>query len=474
MTIHITNSSRMLPSEEEELKATTLSRLESSTSHYSKPNPDLATHKSLPTKSLPLQSQDSHNETHKRKDPLILVGKDHPDFHIQASAALEPEHPSPSLYGSVPLISSKLDSTSSAHIHSPLPQPCSSLSKVNNSKQGEGRAAYKYKTTTTTSTSDHSDFEPEDQVVPSDAPTAASPEARTTPYISSAASVLSASGTLVPPTIGTRSNSNSLRPQISRTITGHTLNDSLFDVDRFKALLKDLATHTETLENLNEQALDSLTEQESCLALLHDNIEKERTSDLERARQGTAQTFKDLVAAAWPELHRSAEYQRQHGQMTPKQAKQLTKIATQLKQSVTTFWGLLDRYQECAQFIADVYQDPDLLDQEDSVQTVRMLRSRHLNNLLASSLCPSEAMQLAAKCKEDQDRMAVITEQFHSILLGFVVLLDEIAKKKPQTQQTSQGSKNGMPSDGGQESLGSKIARLGRSKKQAFKNLIKW
>ncbi|KAG0038852.1 hypothetical protein BGZ82_010648 [Podila clonocystis] len=472
MTIHITNSSRLLPSEEEELKATTLSSFESSTPHYSKPNPDLATRKSLPTKSLPLQSQDSHNETHKRKDPLMLVSKDHPDFHIQASAALEPEHPS--LYGSVPLTSSTLDSTSSAHIHSPPPQPYSSLSKANNSKQGEGGAAYKYKTTTTTSTSDHPDFDPEDQVVPSDAPTAASPEARTTPYISSSASVLSASGTLVPPTIGTRSNSNSLRPQISGTTTGHTLDGPLFDVDRFKALLKALATHTETLENLNEQALDSLTEQESCLALLHDNIEKERTSDLERARQRTAQTFKDLVAAAWPELHISAEYQRQHGQMTPKQAKQLTKIATQLKQSVTTFWDLLDRYQECAQFIADVYQDPDLLEQEDSVQTVWMLRSRHLNNLLASSLCPSEAMQLAAKCKEDQDRMAVITEQFHSILLGFVVLLDEIAKKKLQTQQTSQGTKNGMSSDGGQESLGSKIARLGRSKKQAFKNLIKW
>lgn len=127
-------------------------------------------------------------------------------------------------------------------------------------------------------------------------------------------------------------------------------------MDRFKALLKDLATHTETLENLNEQALDSLTDQENCLALLHDSKEKEISSDLECARQRTAQTFKDLVAAAWPELHRSAEYQRQRGQTTPKQAKQLTKMATQLKQSVTTFWDLLDRYQECAQFIADVYQ----------------------------------------------------------------------------------------------------------------------
>lgn len=115
------------------------------------------------------------------------------------------------------------------------------------------------------------------------------------------------------------------------------------------------------------------------------------------------------------------------------------------------------------------------MEQEDSVGTVRILRSRHLNNLLASSLCPSEAMQLAAKCKEDQDRMAVITEQFHSILLGLVVLLDEIAKKKLQTQQTSKGTKNGMPSDeGGQESLASKIARLGRNKKQAFKVSHPW
>ncbi|KAG0074301.1 tRNA modification GTPase gtpbp3, mitochondrial [Podila epicladia] len=397
-----------------------------------------------------------------------MVSKDHPGLQIQASAALEPEHPS--LLGSVYLTSSTLDSTPSAHIHSPPPQSYSSPPKANNYKLGENEPVYNYKTTTTTSPSEHPDLHPEDQVVPSDAPTITPPESRTTPLISSAVSVLSASGTLVPPTIGTRPNSNALRPEISQTTTGRTLDDSLFDADRFKALLKDLTTHTEILENLNEQALDSLTEQESCLALLHDNIEKERTSDLERARQRTAQTFKDLVAAAWPELHRSAEYQRQHGQMTPKQAKQLTKMATQLKQSVTTFWDLLDRYQECAQLIADVYQDPDLLEQEDSVGTIRILRSRHLNNLLGSSLCSSEAMQLAAKCKEDQDRMAVITEQFHSILLGLVVLLDELAKKKLQTQQTSKGTKNGMPSDeGAQESLGSKIARLGRNKKQAFK-----
>lgn len=124
----------------------------------------------------------------------------------------------------------------------------------------------------------------------------------------------------------------------------------------FKALIKDLASLTETLENLNEQALDALTDQESCLAMLHDTSEKEKTTDLERARQKTAQTFKDIAVAAWPELHRSVEYQRQHGQTTPKQAKQQAKIATLLKQSVTTFWDLLDRYQECAQFIADVYQ----------------------------------------------------------------------------------------------------------------------
>jgi len=108
------------------------------------------------------------------------------------------------------------------------------------------------------------------------------------------------------------------------------------------------------------------------------------------------------------------------------------------------------------------------LEQEDSVRTVRTLRSRHLNNLLASSLCPSEAMLLTAKCKADQDMMAVITEQFHSILLGLVVLLDEIVKKQ-QTQKALKSSENGIPTEGGQESLGSKIARLGRSKKQAFK-----
>ncbi|KAG0098744.1 tRNA modification GTPase gtpbp3, mitochondrial [Podila epicladia] len=472
MTIHITNSSRLPLSQEEGLNTNTLSSLESSTSHYSKPNPDLAFHKSPPAESLHPQPQVCHYETHKGKDTLVMVSKDHPGLQIQASAALEPEHPS--LLGSVYLTSSTLDSTPSAHIHSPPPQSYSSPPKANNYKLGENEPVYNYKTTTTTSPSEHPDLHPEDQVVPSDAPTITPPESRTTPLISSAVSVLSASGTLVPPTIGTRPNSNALRPEISQTTTGRTLDDSLFDADRFKALLKDLTTHTEILENLNEQALDSLTEQESCLALLHDNIEKERTSDLERARQRTAQTFKDLVAAAWPELHRSAEYQRQHGQMTPKQAKQLTKMATQLKQSVTTFWDLLDRYQECAQLIADVYQDPDLLEQEDSVGTIRILRSRHLNNLLGSSLCSSEAMQLAAKCKEDQDRMAVITEQFHSILLGLVVLLDELAKKKLQTQQTSKGTKNGMPSDeGAQESLGSKIARLGRNKKQAFKNLIK-
>ncbi|KAF9312605.1 tRNA modification GTPase gtpbp3, mitochondrial [Podila horticola] len=461
MTAHITGSSRLLPSEEEDLKASTLlSSLESSTPHYSKPNPDPTLHKSLPTP-LPLLPQDCHNETHKGED------KDHPDLQIQASAALETEYSS--LSGSLPLSLS----TSPAHIHSP-PQPYSRPLTTNNFKLGEDGVAHKTTSTITITTSEHPDFDPEDQVVPSDAPTTTASEVKTTTLISSAVSVLSASGTLVPPT-GTRSNSNSLRPHISRTITAHTLDDSLFDVDRFKALLKDLATHTETLENLNEQALDSLTDQENCLALLHDSKEKEISSDLECARQRTAQTFKDLVAAAWPELHRSAEYQRQRGQTTPKQAKQLTKMATQLKQSVTTFWDLLDRYQECAQFIADVYQDPDLLEHEDSVRTVRILRSRHLNNLLASSLCPSEAMQLAAKCKADQDRMAAITEQFHSILLGLVVLLDEIAKKKLQTQQTSKGTKNGMPSsdEGGQESLGSKIARLGRNKKQAFKVLRK-
>ncbi|KFH64558.1 hypothetical protein MVEG_09291 [Podila verticillata NRRL 6337] len=455
MMIHIANSSRLLPSEEEELKANTLPSSESSTPHYSKPNPDLP-HKSLSTQPL-LQPKDRH-DPHKRKDTLILVNKgiDHPgNLQIQASAALEPETPSP--IGSSP--SSNL-ATSSAHhsLHPSLPPP-----KANNSKPSGDGIANKAIITTT---SEHPDFDPEAQVVQSEAPTKTSPSETKTTLLSSAASVLSASGTLVPPTTGTRPISNSLRPLTF---------ESTFDVDHFKALLKDLATHTETLENLNEQALDALTDQESCLAMLHDTSEKEKTADLERARQKTAQAFKGIVAAAWPELHRSAEYQRQHGQTTPKQAKQLAKIATLLKQSVTTFWDLLDRYQECAQFIADVYQDPDLLELEDSVRTVRILRSRHLNSLLASSLCPSEAMQLAAKCKADQERMAVITEQFHSILLGLVVLLDEIEKKKQQIQQAPKGSTSGIPTEGGwQESLGSKIARLGRSKKQAFKNLIKW
>ncbi|KAF9430125.1 hypothetical protein BGZ94_008231 [Podila epigama] len=343
---------------------------------------------------------------------------------------------------------------------------------------------------------------------------------------SSAVSVLSASGTLVPPQPlhnndhDTRPSTH-LRPHFTRSTTTLALTDqdnSPFDLDHYKALLKELAKHTETLENLNDQALNVLTDQEDCHALLHHtraaqaqaqtrsadrdgdpdsgpdpgpeqkpeadhnhnsnrnrhpNLNSSRDHHgLDNARQLTTLAIADIVLTAWPELCRTSWPAIEAGQHrvqmslvhSSKQNKQRLKIAKQMQAALVAFWSVQDRYQDCVQLVLEAYQDPEVLEQEERIQ---ILRSRYLDNLLSSSLGYSEAKELEAIVQAEQERMTVITEPLRTALLSMMVAIGEAeqCQAKAATSTRTAGCR--------QESFGRRLAQFGRSKTQAFKDWIK-
>ncbi|KAG0344935.1 hypothetical protein BG004_004062 [Podila humilis] len=504
MDICISQSSRLLPSEKEELRVNSgLPGLESAVQpHYSKLNPDLHLACNLT----------GYSETLKRNHVRLAsaskktVGHTLTDPQIQASSTLVEQELQPLSNSTCHLAAGPTSvaelARDSAHPAQHIDVTCQLPVQTSEPIISMGSVCL------------HDHLEEESPTPTTIFQARAAEDTTTSASIihSSAASVLSASGTLVPPPSlplprntandGTRPISTTRRYSLSRTTTflptlasnrsGHL--DYLApdpDLDLFKARVKELCSHMEHMEKLNEQALDMLTDQDQCLTLfakLHQPRQKEEAITtlvaaasewecLQHSRLSTAQTFTDLAAETWPDLYRS---DTQHQWiLTPKQAKQRNKMATQLKGIVVAFWGMLDRHQECVQVVSDVYQDSDMVEQEDSV---RVLRSRHLDNLLACSLCPSEAKQLESTLKTGHDKMAVITEQLHGVLLGLVILIGEIGEAKLQKHSEMKGTRAiGVPlddsGDGGDrkpETLGSRLVRLGQNKKQMIKNILSW
>ncbi|KAF9433938.1 hypothetical protein BGZ76_008797 [Entomortierella beljakovae] len=286
---------------------------------------------------------------------------------------------------------------------------------------------------------------------------------------SSAISVLSASGTLV--TSDTRLYSTPRFPPqppypLSRSCTLDTLAivqqriPQPFDPQHFKSIINDLNEYLEQFEKLNDQILDDMTRYDESSRDEHSDRRPERTVDLESERRTTAKAIADLILSSWPILCNSINEKP----MTPSSSlnKQRTKAAIQLKQIITSFWSSQSLFQEKAQLVLDILQDPSELENEDRI---RILRSRHLNNLLSNLRSPMEGVTLAHKFKMDQEQIGQSTEALQC------VWLDIILKLEPSCLGTAGETR--PKSDGSTESFGRKFLRIGKNKKQALKSLIK-
>ncbi|KAG0208458.1 tRNA modification GTPase gtpbp3, mitochondrial [Mortierella sp. GBA30] len=320
---------------------------------------------------------------------------------------------------------------------------------------------------------------------------------------SSSISILSASATLTPdPASRRRSILTPSRPAASRATTAHTTTTIVttttstststataasvqtpFDAQLFKSIMHELSTHIDRFEELSDQVLDAMTGHDEgrlglgSLSPLSSSgaepKEKEKgPKDLEEERRTSAQTITDLISTAWPRLYQpcatNADTQVVQGQaqtqfhQTSKITKQQAKSATVLKSAIVTFWSAQSNFQERAQLVLDIYEDPAELEREDRI---RSLRSRHLNNLLASTLSPTEVAQLKEKFQTDQDRMVSATEPLRAVWLGIIILLEEHGKAGKTGESSLDGEAN--------ETLTRRLMRLGRNKGLALKNLVK-
>ncbi|KAI8360047.1 hypothetical protein B0O80DRAFT_438255 [Mortierella sp. GBAus27b] len=185
---------------------------------------------------------------------------------------------------------------------------------------------------------------------------------------SSANSILSASGTLVSESVRRRSSSSTtVQPHdISRSSTTQTLatavHSAALDPQHIKAMMNDLNKHLERFEELNNQVLEAMTSYDrhnlgldtdqgrllstpSAESLPPRSVGFETSSqDLERQRQATALSAAELIQALWPRLRpgsTSTDIHTPHmyQQTSSKAAKQRVKIATQLKNAITTLWS---------------------------------------------------------------------------------------------------------------------------------------
>ncbi|KFH64256.1 hypothetical protein MVEG_10081 [Podila verticillata NRRL 6337] len=242
------------------------------------------------------------------------------------------------------------------------------------------------------------------------------------------------------------------------------------DVDHFRIVFKELEALTEKLQDLNDQIIEALTlypisiqyTSNSSLAVmenltdpLHDGITpaepsaptlassaSSTTSDIStesdsyiphkytREEKGkdkavlgpeeeyliVAQTLTNLVESAWPRIYR-IQTEPQTAQMT----KERIKIATKLKNFIVVFWSIQTHFQDQAQLILDLYQDPAQFEREDRIL---ILKSRHLNNLLSNpEISAAWADYLLAKFRADQQKLASLSERLQAVWLGILLLL---------------------------------------------------
>ncbi|KAF9947558.1 hypothetical protein BGZ72_010470 [Mortierella alpina] len=309
--------------------------------------------------------------------------------------------------------------------------------------------------------------------------------------VPSAVSILSASGTMI--SDNKRRHSSTLPPPpLSRATSMHTVvaAQAPFDAHVFKSIMQELGTHIDYFEELSDQMLDAMTAYDvgrlglstmSSLSPLERPgssgcEEKQRGSkDLKEERRISAQTITDLISRAWPRLYQpcataaeapsSACTEAMQGgaqfHQSSKISKQQAKSATVLKTAIVSFWSAQNNFQERAQLVLDIYEDPTELESDDRI---RGLRSRHLNNLLSSTLSPAEVARLTTKFQEDQEKLTVITEPLRAVWLGILILLEEHGK----AARNSTGEHFANEGEA-QETLAQRLVRISRNKGHALK-----
>ncbi|KAG0274395.1 hypothetical protein BGZ95_009842 [Linnemannia exigua] len=322
-------------------------------------------------------------------------------------------------------------------------------------------------------------------------PEAVSAQSSSNAVASSSISILSASGTLVSHEVqgrlSTSTTTHASHP-LSRTTTAYTLavSPTPFDPQQFKATLQRIAALTEQFEALNDQLLDALTSyDESRLGLdfasatgSHLTAEpapqNESPTDLEIERRMVAHSLVELISSSWsrlasagsttvyPTLNLPIQAQPPAQKMVRLNKPQI-KAATHLKNTIVAFWSAQSNLHDRAQLVLEILQDPLELEDEGRV---RSLRSRHLNNLLSTSLMPTEADRLSNKVNLDQDRMTQITEQLQGVWLEILLVLSN-----PSITTDKAGGTITNGEEGDNESIGSRLFRIGKSKRGLFSRI---
>ncbi|KAG0078949.1 tRNA modification GTPase gtpbp3, mitochondrial [Linnemannia elongata] len=337
---------------------------------------------------------------------------------------------------------------------------------------------------------------------PAPPPPQSQPEAESTNppsnlVASSAISILSASGTLVSHEVQGRLSTSTAHPHpLSRTTTAHTLavSSAPFDPRQFKATLQKLTALMEQFEALNDQLLDALTSyDESRLGLDVASVagshlvtepatKDESSTDLEIERRVVAQSIVELIFSSWSRLTGNGSTTTVYPTLnlpiqTPPPAQKMVRLnkpqikaATHLKDIIVAFWSAQSNFQDRAQLVLEIFQDPLELDDDDRV---RSLRSRHLNCLLSNSLTPTEADRLSGKVERDQDRMTQIMEQLQGLWLEILLVLSKPSSAANSSNSSSSGDASGESDEGDNDSFGKRFFRISKGKRQALKNFLK-
>lgn len=251
----------------------------------------------------------------------------------------------------------------------------------------------------------------------------------------------------------------------------------------------------EQFEALNDQLLDALTSyDESRLGLdfasatgshltAEPATKDESSTDLEIKRRVVAQSLVELIFSSWSRLTGNGSTTTVYPTLnlpiqTPPPAQKMVRLskpqikaATHLKNIIVAFWSAQSNFQDRAQLVLKIFQDP--LELEDDSR-VRSLRSRHLDNLLSTSLTPTEADRLSGKVERDQDRMTQITEQLQGLWLEILLVLSKPNSTANNNSSSNSGDASAESDEGDNDSFGKRFFRISKGKRQAFKNFLKW
>ncbi|KAG0052827.1 hypothetical protein BGZ83_002089 [Gryganskiella cystojenkinii] len=154
--------------------------------------------------------------------------------------------------------------------------------------------------------------------------------------------------------------------------------------------------------------------------------------NLEEERLLVAQAFTDLTMECWPRIYKIPSEPR-----TEQATKDRIKIATELKDAIVAFWSVQSHFQECAQLVLDIYQDPSELQRGNKI---RILKSRHLNNLLSRDpMQPFEVQQALDQYHIHNEKLVLLSEQLQNIWLGILMLLGDPDQTRSATTKLGRG-----------------------------------